>query len=161
MAWCVLWEHPGDGTDLTGLIDPFQFNVVFINQASGWNEATSKYTVPLAGVYYVQITAGIFTRKPTKMELLLNGDPLIHVYRQFTVDHSVDTRSNAIIVRLHVNDELRIRLPAGYYTCIQTEIDTLRLQDFAFMLSVKLEKHVFLIVLTTLKSQTRAWHCVD
>ncbi len=125
VAWCVLWEACcNNGPNEEGRNETFKFNVVLVVEASGWNNTTNTYTVPLSGVYYVQITAGIVGHKPAKMELLLNGRPLIHVYRQFYVHNGTDikdTRSNAIIVRLNANDELRVRLPTGYY--LQTNVN--------------------------------------
>ena len=113
ISWCVVWDDVS--TIIAGPIDPVAFNIVFVNQGSGWDEALNRFTTPLSGVYYIQLTAGIASENPTKMELLVNGFPVINVYRQFTSHSDRDTRSKAVIIRLQLGDELRVRLPSGYY----------------------------------------------
>ena len=114
ISWCVAWEE-GSNVEIVGPIDPVSFNVIFINQGSEWDEALSRFIVPLSGVYFIQLTAGISISKPTNMELLINGLPIINVYRQFSTHSVNNTRSRAIILRLQQDDQLRIRLPSGYY----------------------------------------------
>ena len=115
VSWCVVWENSVASTTIAGPVDPVAFNILLVNQGSGWDEALNRFTAPLSGVYYIQLTAGIAPENPTKMELLINGTPVINVYRQFTSHSDRDTRSKAVIIRLQQGDELRIRLPSGYY----------------------------------------------
>ena len=114
ISWCVLWA-PNSNLYITGPINPVSFNVVLVNQGSGWNSPSNLFVTPLSGVYYILLTAGIYEYKPTKMELLINGFPRINVYRQFTSHIFWDTRSRAVIQRLQQNDVLSVQLPHGYY----------------------------------------------
>ena len=109
ITWCVASE-----SQFVVATDPVPFDVVFINEGNGWNTATSQYTVPLAGVYCIQLTAGIVATDATKMELLINGDLAVDVYRSSTSHNGIDTRSRSFILPLQTNDVLRIRLPSGY-----------------------------------------------
>lgn len=108
LSWSVANEQT-----YTGLVDPVPFDVVFINQGNGWDIVDNRYRVRDAGVFYIQMTAGLAAGYPTRMELLLNGSPQSSIYRQSNVHNGVDTRTRAMILRLVTDDELRIRLPAG------------------------------------------------
>ena len=112
----ISWRVVKEGGKCTpGLLDPFKFDIVYVNEGSGWNNTSHRFTVPLSGVYYLQISAGMCDEKPTKMELMVNGSPVINVYRQFTTQKFWDTRSRAVILRLRQKDEMYIRLPSEYY----------------------------------------------
>ena len=113
ISWCVLWAQDIN-LQIFDPIDPVRFNAVLVNQGSGWKEASNMFITPLTGVYYIQLTAGIFNNSPTKMELLVNGYLIINVFRQFTSHEHWDTQSRAIILRLEQNDTVRVRLPSGY-----------------------------------------------
>ena len=112
VSWRVA-THKGQCT--SGPLDPVQFNAIYVNEGSGWNTVSNHYVVPLPGVYYLLLSAGMCDDKPTKMELMINGSPIINIYRQFTKENLWDTRSRAIILRLQQGDKLHIRLPFGYY----------------------------------------------
>jgi len=109
LSWSVANEQI-----YTGLVDPVPFDVVFLNQGAGWDIVQNTYKVRDAGVFYIQMTAGISNAWPAKMELLLNGLPQANIYRESTSQNNIDTRSRAIILRLITDDELRIRVPANY-----------------------------------------------
>ena len=115
ISWCVIWEESDNLANIVGPIDPVVFNIIFTNQGSGWDQALNRFITPLSGTYYIQLTAGIYTAKPTKMELLVNGSPIVNVYRQFTSHSWFENDSRAVILQLQQDDELRIRLPSGYY----------------------------------------------
>ena len=114
ISWCVIWEEDVS-TAIVGPVDPVVFNLVYVDQGSGWDQALNRFITPLSGVYYIQLTAGIYSAQPTKMELLINGSPIVNVYRQFKSHPQIDTESRAVILRLQQYDELRIRLASGYY----------------------------------------------
>ena len=109
ISWCVATE-----LQIAGPADPVTFDVVFINEGNGWNSVTNQYTVPLAGVYCIQLAAGIVAADGTKMELLINGELAIDVYRTSISHNGIDTRSRSFIIPLQTNDVLKVRLPNGY-----------------------------------------------
>jgi hypothetical protein len=109
VSWCVASE-----TTYAGTTDPVPFDVVLTNEGNGWNAITNIFTVPVTGVYYIHMTAGIYYPYPTKMELLVNGVVKANVYRSSVTHNNVDTRSRAIILPLNENDQLKIRIPSGY-----------------------------------------------
>ena len=117
ISWFVALESKDKDFLITGPKDPLQFNVVLVNQGYGWNNQSNKFITPVPGVYYIQLTAGICRGRPTKMELLINGLPIVNVYRQLTSHNGWDIRSRAVIWRLQQGDELRVRLPADYHIC--------------------------------------------
>jgi hypothetical protein len=110
-AWSIASE-----TAHISAIDPPPFDIIFVNLGQGWNVATNTYTVQAAGVYYIHITAGIYTSYPTKLELVVNGVASVNVFRQSTQHITVDTRSRAFILRLAEGDVLKLRLPGGFAT---------------------------------------------
>ena len=99
----------------SGPLDPVHFDAVFVNEGSGWDKIFNRFVVPLPGVYYLQLSAGMCEKQPTKMELMVNGFPILNVYRQFTREIFWDTRSRAVILQLQQGDKLHIRLPSNYY----------------------------------------------
>ena len=113
ISWFVATE-----TTLIGTTDPVAFDVVLINEGSGWNIVSNIYTVPVKGIYYIQMTAGIITGYGTKMELVKIGTSvdtvLANVFRSGAPHNGYDCRGRAIIVQLQANDKLKIRLPSGY-----------------------------------------------
>jgi hypothetical protein len=48
------------------------------------------------------------------MELLINGSPIINVYRSANDHNGIRTRSRSLVYRLNSGDQLRIRVPSGY-----------------------------------------------
>ena len=115
ISWCVVSVFSVT-IYITGLVDPINFNTIFVNQGSGWDNVTNRFLTPLPGVYYVQLTAGLKITQSTKIELLVNGILIINVYRQFSASpSSYDARSRAAILHLKQTDELRVRLPDSYW----------------------------------------------
>ena len=114
ICWYVMLSQKKTDVIMIKLADPVQFDTILINLGSGWIEQTNRFITPSPGVYYIHLTAGICPGKPIKMELLVNGFPFVNVYRQFTSHTGHDVRSRAVLLRLQQNNELRIRMPAGY-----------------------------------------------
>jgi hypothetical protein len=109
ISWSVATE-----ASATGLVYPLGFDVVFVNQGNGWNVATNLYKVPLSGTYYITWTAGSYAPYPSLMELVLNESPVANIYRGANLYSNIDTKSRSIILQLVLDDELKIRVPAGY-----------------------------------------------
>ncbi len=109
VCWCV-------STDSVhiGLVEPVPFDIVYINEGNGWNAIINYYTVPLSGVYYIHLAAGIERNYGTNMQLVVNGEIKTNVYRSEAPHNGYDTRSKAVILRLQEGDKLHIRLPSGY-----------------------------------------------
>ena len=114
ISWCIIKATPVN-IIINGPVDPLTFDTILVNQGFGWNGVTNRFITPSAGIYYIHLTAGIGATKPTNMVLLVNGSPIVNVYRQFTSHLGYDVRSRAAILRLRQNDELRISLLSGYY----------------------------------------------
>jgi hypothetical protein len=108
-AWSV-----ADEGSYTGPLEPLPFEVIFVNRGSGWSVVTNTYTAQEGGVYYIHMTAGMYTNYPTKIELTINGIASVNVHRQSIQHADYDTRGRAFILRLAAGDALRVRLPSGY-----------------------------------------------
>ena len=130
ISWFVALESKGDGVYYTGPRDPLDFNFVSVNQGNGWNSTRNIFLTPVSGVYYIQLTSGISEAKPTKMELLVNGLPIINVYRQLASHNGLESRSRAVIWRLQQGDELRVRLSSGYYIYVASFYNKNRYTSF-------------------------------
>jgi hypothetical protein len=113
VAWC-LFRTVG----LTnGPVDPLSFQEVFVNlndNGGGWNTIENIYYVPLGGVYYIHLAAGLQTGTTTGLIVLNNDNPLMDVTIGGGGRNGYDTRGRAIITRLNQGDELRVLLPGGF-----------------------------------------------
>ena len=109
IAW---WVGNSKDDVLRGLINPFVFDDILINQGNGWNRTTNKYLVPLAGVYYIHLTTGT-TGRYSKLELMRNGHPVMNIQVESNTRSPIVT-SRAIILPLKKFEQLFIRLPSGY-----------------------------------------------
>jgi hypothetical protein len=101
----------------TGPVDPLPFEEVFVNlkdNGGGWDPIENKYYVPLNGVYFIHLTAGLQTGTSTGLIVLRNDDPLMDVTIGGEGRNGYDTRGRAIITRLFQGDELRVLLPGGF-----------------------------------------------
>jgi hypothetical protein len=109
-AWpAVAWTVTIDSTQ-RGPLDPALFGTVIVNEGNGFDVITlSRFIAPHAGLYYVSMTGTGVTYM--KMELLHNGIMKAAVHTDYS---DLVTRSRAIILRLNVGNELRVRVPAGY-----------------------------------------------
>ncbi len=96
-----------------GYVDPIVFKDVLVNAGNGYNSGTGRFTAPHAGLYYVTITATQYLYTTMKMELLLNGVTKAAIKSYLAAPNWV-TRSRAIVLRLNVDDELRVRQPDGH-----------------------------------------------
>jgi hypothetical protein len=113
VAWC-LFSTVGL---TTGPVDPLSFQEVFVNlkdNGGGWDPIENKYYVPLSGVYYIHLTAGLQTGTSTGLIVLKNDYPLMDVTIGGEGRNGYDTRGRAIITRLFQGDELRVLLPGGF-----------------------------------------------
>jgi hypothetical protein len=107
VAWTVILA-----TTRLGPVDPLPFRIVFMNEGNGFNGNSSNFITPQAGLYYVSMTgSSIHDEHPMRLELLHNGVLKATVAFEFFAYLS---RTRAIILRLNVGDELRVRLPANY-----------------------------------------------
>jgi hypothetical protein len=48
------------------------------------------------------------------MDLLINGNPIINVYRSVNDQNGIRTRSRSLVYRLNSGDQLRIGILSGY-----------------------------------------------
>ena len=120
VAWSVVAGIKGI---YSGPLDCQSFDIIFINLQNPWKADTSRAVIPVAGIYFVDLTAylcGAFLPKegdgnPEK-QILLNGRPIVIVrFRNATFSGCL-TRSRTTIVKLDLRDELRVKiLTTGFH----------------------------------------------
>lgn len=129
IAWSV---HSSKTT--CGPVDPVAFDYVLLNEGLAWY-TSNRLVVPKAGLYYINLSGFADTSSMLLVRVLLNGKPLMNVQRSAPASRLVgyDSRARSAIVRLQVNDELRIALPQT--SCLYS--DTSKRSSFTgFWLSV-------------------------
>jgi hypothetical protein len=99
--------------------------------------ATYRYTVQASGVYYIHLTAGMYTQATqSRWSYWLTVWPVSTSTVRLPSIAYYDSRGRAIILRLNEGDELRVRVPSGgnYYlysnTIDYTTFSGFRLYDF-------------------------------
>ena len=106
----LLWSV-ATSDDFTGYRYPVEFPVSLTNRVGGWNPVRHRYEVVDGGVYYLHITAGSIPYERLQMDILLNGTPILNIYREANEHNGLLMRSRAFIWRLSKDDYLDV---AGY-----------------------------------------------
>lgn len=83
---------------------PFPFDIVLANTGMAWQAGTYTASIPIAGVYYIEMALQS-SGAAVDMQLTLNGATVLsRIYMAYT--SSLMTRSRSVLVQLSVNDEL-------------------------------------------------------
>ena len=90
-----------------GYVNPVPFPNVIVNEGFGWNIAKQTFTAVEAGLYYVYLSGGSYQGYKFSLQICHNGQPIASLKRDFP-SRDIFIRSRAILLRLNVNDELRV-----------------------------------------------------
>jgi hypothetical protein len=60
ISWSVAREASGS---ITGPVEAYPFDTVYVNQGNGWQESNYRFVAPVGGVYYIQLTAGVYLNR--------------------------------------------------------------------------------------------------
>ncbi len=99
---------------ITGPLDPVQYDKVYVNLGSGWKPTTNRFVAPLDGVYFIYMMVLMSAGTTSKMEVLLNGSPVMNFIYLSTTHNQYDQRSRGFVLRLQSTNELRVRLASGF-----------------------------------------------
>jgi hypothetical protein len=101
-ADAVAWSVHYSGI-VSGFSGPFPFDTVFANTGMAWQAATYTVSIPIAGVYYIEMVlqpSGV-----VDMQLTLNGATVLsRIYLAYASSYL--TRSRSVLIQLSANDEL-------------------------------------------------------
>lgn len=100
--------------DLEGPADPVSFDIVVLDTADQWNPSNSRYTVGTAGVYCINLNAGMVARIGMGLSVMINQFNEMAVYRSSVNHNGFDTRGRSLIVRLAQGDQLRVSLAVSF-----------------------------------------------
>lgn len=82
--------------------------------ADQWNPINSRYTVGTAGVYCINLNAGMVARIGMGLSVMINQFNEMAVYRSSINHNGFDTRGRSLIVRLAQGDQLRVSLAVSF-----------------------------------------------
>ena len=96
-------------TFLIGEADPVPFNIHFVNVGGHYNTLSHRFLAPTAGIYFICISTGLYSKTSENIELFVRDEPYIDRKRRFT--HHSD--SDIIMLLLGHNDEVHEVGPDG------------------------------------------------
>ena len=117
VAWSVVRS-----ASVEGPADYVSFDIINTNKPTNcWIIASNKISVPLTGLYFVDIYAYLCGSSfaycagngDTSIQVLRNGVPIVSIRMAIATFDNCASRSRSIIVALNVSDELRVRVPTG------------------------------------------------
>jgi hypothetical protein len=94
----------------TGLVDPLPLNTVLVNQGAAWRSTSNSVVAQVGGLYYVAVSSRMSAS--FQVRLLYNGNAVSSLQSEF--GQNGPTHSRATLIRLNVNDTLRLQLPKNY-----------------------------------------------
>ena len=89
-------------TLLIGEADPVPFNIHFVNVGGHYNTLSHRFLAPTAGIYFICISTGLYSKTSKNIELFVRDEPYIDLKRRFT--HHSD--SDIIMLLLGQTDEV-------------------------------------------------------
>ena len=105
VAWSVHRTTSG-----VGPLEPFRFDYVMVNIGFGWSNANNILTVPISGVYYLNINANKVPSRKLNMQIMWNSKPYANLFADHTYHNGTETRGRAILTNLEQGDRLHIKL---------------------------------------------------
>jgi len=107
--WYIAFNNE-QNTGNTGVIDPFYFTNVTVNQGKAYDANSRVLTVPSSGYYFTCITSGAGVGKngaTFTFSLMRNSETLIQVDHQSTFEGATDMFGRCAILKLNANDVIR------------------------------------------------------
>ncbi|ELT93000.1 hypothetical protein CAPTEDRAFT_98879 [Capitella teleta] len=103
------------------VLDPVPFQEIAVNVGDAFDAASNTVVIPTSGYYYIELSIGSMPFKAIDVEMLANGERIVHVNVASTSHSQVTTTGRSVVVHLNQSDVLR--LSAGGVTGIFSDRD--------------------------------------
>jgi hypothetical protein len=119
VSWAIFkWYISFNNEPGQGVLDPFYFSNVTVNQGNAFNYDTRYLTAPVSGYYYMYLScgAGVGLRPSTfNLAIMSGNDVILDITNESTAQKSTDMFTNSAVVYLSQGQQVRAVAATGSY----------------------------------------------
>ncbi|CAD5112941.1 DgyrCDS2148 [Dimorphilus gyrociliatus] len=100
------------------------FDTVVLDVSSGWSTIDNTYKVAVSGLYYIEISVGVFPQSQSVVEVVVNNDVMLGMRYLSTTHNAYDVKSRGGLLQVQEGDSISIETSNPAYS------DELKLTSF-------------------------------
>ena len=98
----------GRKDDISGTMNPFQFDIILYNEENHFDMLDNHFTAPSAGIYYFSLSVGLVAGGTADFRFCKNGVPFATLFRNSTTYNGNDTIGRSVMTPLVTGDIIQI-----------------------------------------------------